>query len=353
MTLQHTVELVQQETASLVGALTEGADTRVPNTSFSQKMPGLQLFWDSTSLGALKVCPQYYKYVIIDGYSPRGESDHLIFGIEFHAALEYYDRLRAEEVGHRDAILDTIKRTLIRTWNPRLNRPWHSDEPNKNRETLVRSILWYLDQFENDPMETIILHNGKPAVELSFRFEAGFSSLETEEEFWFCGHLDKLAKYDGEFTWIVDRKTTKTSLSTEYFARYTPDNQMSIYDLAGDCIRNEKERVYGLIIDACQVLVTGSRFQRGFVTRTPTQRKEWLDQSQVWLRQAEAYAKFGVWPQNDKACNMYSSYNAELNTWKGGCPFKPVCGASPEIRPKLLAGLYNRRTWDPRQTREV
>lgn len=353
--LLDTISRVEVETdiiASTIGRSLLPAEAPSVNSSFSAKLPSLQLFWDSTSLSALKVCPRYYYYIIVQGLVPRGTSAHLIFGLEFHAALELYDRERAAGLGHRDALLSTVRSAMARTWNARLHRPWTSDEPAKTRETLIRSIVWYLDQFEDDHLRTVILATGQPAVELSFRFEAGFASLSTEEEFWLCGHLDRLVtEGDSDIEWIVDRKTTKSGLGEEYFARYSPDCQMSLYALAGSVIRNKPVR--GIIIDACQVLVSGSRFQRGFVQRTPAQHAEWLEETRAWLLQAELYAQHKVWPMNDKACNMYSSYNSDLDSWRGGCPFKPVCGSSPEVRPTLLKGLYDHRPWDPRQTREV
>jgi hypothetical protein len=52
----------------------------------------LQFAWDSTSLGYLKECPRKYYYTMIEGWRGRGESVHLRFGQEYHAALEHYDR---------------------------------------------------------------------------------------------------------------------------------------------------------------------------------------------------------------------------------------------------------------------
>ena len=70
------------------------------NTSFSLHAPGLQIALDSTSIGAGKTCARYYQYVIGSadepGYATRLENVHFIFGIEYHAALELYDRKRAE-----------------------------------------------------------------------------------------------------------------------------------------------------------------------------------------------------------------------------------------------------------------
>src|SRR5215469_5106362 len=134
-------------------------------------MPGTkqQFAWDSTSLGWLKTCPRLYQYSMIEGWRPKQPSIHLHFGLLYHAALERYDRFRAEGLTHEDALRETTRQALVDSW------PWDFEpleRDTKNRETFIRSVVWYLDEFgENDTCETVILNNGKPAVELSFKME--------------------------------------------------------------------------------------------------------------------------------------------------------------------------------------
>src|SRR4029077_16909070 len=64
----------------------------------------IQYAWDSTSIGYLKTCPRLYQYIMIEGWTGRGESIHLRFGIEYHKALEEYDRSRANGTTHEDAL---------------------------------------------------------------------------------------------------------------------------------------------------------------------------------------------------------------------------------------------------------
>jgi len=309
------------------------------NTSFSQKVPGLQVAMDSTSLGELKTCPRKYYYTLILGSVRREESAHLTFGILLHEALELYDRQKLAGQTHDQATCAALKHVLVKTWNFELKRPWISDEPTKNRETLARTVVWYLEQFADDPAETIILNDGKPAIELSFRMELGYGPRSGGDDYYLCGHLDRVVKFEGE-TWVTDRKTTKYTLSDDYFQKYSPDNQMSIYTLAGHLVF--KQKVSGLIIDAAQVGVTFSRFRRGIVTRTPAQLNEWLVDLRWWLRQAELYAENQYWPHNDKSCTMY-----------GGCPFVKICATTPELRKQKLDAMFSKRVWDPLKTREI
>lgn len=303
------------------------------NTSFSSKVPGLQLAVDSTSLGEFKTCPRKYYYSIVMGYQTRLESVDLTFGILLHSAVECYHKAKAAGQSHQAALRAALTWTLCATWNKTLQRPWNSGEPEKNRLTLVRTLVWYLDTHgDNDALQTVVLANGKAAVELPFQFDSGFVT-QGGERWVLCGHLDRIAKLN-EVSYVVDLKTTKGSLGPSFFERFSPDNQFSMYALAGRIAFNEP--ISALIVDAAQVGVTFSRFDRALVQRDASQADEWLRDAGFWLHQMEAYAIEGYWPQNDKSCNMYR-----------GCQFRKICSRSPVQRQTWLKADFKQRTWDP------
>ncbi len=310
-------------------------------------LPGtkVQFAWDSTSLGWLKVCPRLYQYSMIDGWRSRGESVHLTFGKEYHAALETYDKFRVQAHDHDSALREALRAALVSTWDFETGSPWSPDFPTKNRETLIRSIIWYLEQFRDDPAATVILANGRPAVELSFRMELDWGPKDqmymnpgsNNQPYLLCGHLDRVVEFGGQ-KYVMDRKTTGSSLTPHYFDGFAPDNQMSIYTIAARV--QFSTPVAGVIIDAAQIAVGFTRFQRGFTYRTEAQLEEWMTDFRLWTAQAEAFAEAGYWPQNDKACGLY-----------GGCTFRKVCSKSPEVREKFLESDFERRPWNPLQSR--
>lgn len=309
------------------------------NAAFSPEIENLQIAWDSTSLGTLKECPRKYWLSMIQGWAPRSESVHLTFGRIYHSALEAYDHARSAGKEHSEALRAAVRHALCATWTPSADgsgRPWASEDPNKNRATLLRSIIWYLLQFREDSITTIQLANGKPAVELSFRVALDFVASDGQP-YLLCGHLDRLGLFQEE-PHILDRKTTKATISSDFFTRFAPDNQFQIYDLAGQLVYNIATK--GIIVDAAQVAVTFSRFQRGFVQFTSSQREEFYEELGVWFGVAAGYARMGVWPKNEKSCGNY-----------GGCSFRPICSRPPSVRAEWLAAGYVQRVWDPLKTR--
>lgn len=309
----------------------------------------VQYAWDSTSLGLLKRCPRLYQYTMIDGYEDKEESIHLRFGIEFHESMNEYDNLMVEGYTHDDAVRETVYHLLLRTdgWEP---SPTLKNADKKNRTTLVRTVILYLDEYENDEVETLILPSGEPALEQSFRFELdwGPETARNEKGHWLpdqpyvlCGHLDKVVTYlDDKFG--MDYKTTTWPIYSKFFEQFEPDNQMSLYTLAMKIIFNVP--VKGMIINAIQVGAQFAKFARGVTYRTADQLEEWLNDLKVILNEAEGYARRNYWPQRDTSCDKY-----------GGCKFREVCSQSPSVRSLVLDGQYTKLTekekWNPLRKR--
>ncbi len=298
-----------------------------------------------------------------------------------------YDKYRAlePERSHDDAVANTILETLLASWeyeggvsykeltttSAPPGKPWSPDHPSKTRETLIRSIIWYLDHFKDDPAKTVVLANGKPAVELSFKMQLDYGPghgqkppmiAESDKNYEvdlrpdainyvsasgkaveytpsvpmnyvLCGHLDRVVEFTGG-TYVMDRKTSSSTIGSAYFDQYSPDNQMSLYTMAAKVIYQTP--VKGVIIDAVQIAVGFSRFSRGFTYRTDSEIEEWLANTRNWLRIAEGYASNGFWPMNDKACHHY-----------GGCVFRKVCSKSPEVRQRFLESDFVKNPWNP------
>lgn len=341
-------------------ATTHTLDMAPPRLSFSKINPKLQVAWDSVSIGALKKCPRYYQYKIVEGWQSKTASHHLRYGQLYHRALEVYDHKRSEGLSHEDSMRaalwdlrdgctdeiadggvneDGTACTTRRVW---WNPHEHLSEEKAKLDTktvanLFRTVVWYLDQFGmKDPCRTVQLANGKPAVEVSFRYELGFQ-LSTGEEVLHSGHFDRLVDLS-DMVYVLDRKTTKNTISGNsawgYFSKFSPDNQMTGYTLAGKVVLQKP--VSGVIIDAAQIAKGFSRFERGFTMRTDAQLAEWRNDTLYWISQADRFAQADYWPMNDMACDMY-----------GGCEFRKICAHDPSVRAMYLKSDFIQQPWDP------
>jgi len=297
--------------------------------------------WDSTSLGYLKTCPRLYQYIIIDGWSGKEESVHLRFGQEYHTALQQYEVSRANGVKHEDAIHDTIAALMDRTHGWNVDRSTKAGQ-YKNRDTLCSLVVDYLDHFgPEDPARTYIKADGTAAVELSFRFELDLVA-SSDQPYLLCGHLDRVVEFNDAIL-VMDHKTTTTTVGDYYFDQWEPNNQMTLYTLAGGVVLNAPIR--GVVISAAQIMLDKpNRFVRGFTYRTPDQLEEWLRDLERLLIVNEGYAESNYWPMNDTACDKF-----------GGCKFRGICSKSPSVRDKFLRAdfvqLPEEERWNPLKPR--
>jgi len=290
-----------------------------------------QRIWNSTSLNALKECPKKYELSILRGFTNLSENVHIIFGLAYHKAVELFHFARADGKSYDEALLIAVKHCFS---IPEAALPGSASKNQKTKPNLIRTLIWYLEEFgENDVIETLILPSGEPAVEVTFQMDLPISQPDGSP-YILSGHIDRMGHFGGRLHY-TDLKTTGSALGEHYFQHYSPNNQMSLYSYAGKVIHTET--VVGGILDVAQVLVGSSRFQRGFVNRTPGQLAEWEDDLTVWLSLAESYAAAKRWPMNDQACRM--------------CQFQQICSKDPSVRESFLKTNFTIRTINPLEIR--
>jgi hypothetical protein len=260
----------------------------------------------------------------------------LRFGKHYADSLERYHKHRAAGIEYPDAVRQVVTQLMIETWDYDLDEDgnkiegsgeaWDSLHNIKTRETLIRSVVWYLAEFENDNMETMILSDGTAGVEYSF-------ALPMDDDIVYCGHIDRMVDFDGPF--VQDQKTSGATVTPRYFDTFSPDNQMSGYSWAGEIIFNT--RVKGVVIDAAQIAVGFTKFTRGFVHRSKQNLDEWYDNTLLTIEEAKAAHDAQHYRMNTTACGNY-----------GGCQFRKVCSRIPSHHERALRADFERQDkWDP------
>jgi hypothetical protein len=327
----------------------------------SPYLPGtqIQIAWDSTSLGYLKTCPRLYQLTMIEGWTPKDDSIHLRFGIEYHKALEEYDGFKLSGSTHDDALGECVRLLLhrVRDWDVDTS---HRPGNYKNPRSVVQLVIDYLDHYKDDPATTVIREDGSPATELSFRFELDWGPAyayqilnaqtkeligkadEPAQPYLLCGHLDRVVTFNDSI-FVMDHKTTTAAVSPYFFDQWSPSNQMTLYTIAGQVVLNAP--IKGVILDAAGVLIEKPNdFKRGFTFRTPDQLSEWLVDLKYWLTMAEGYANMSYWPMNDTSCDKF-----------GGCKFRGVCSKDPAVRDRFLEADFVKQPpeerWNPLKPR--
>lgn len=319
----------------------------------TETLPPFPTAWDSTMLGTFKECPRKFYFSHILNWRSGHENIHLIFGRLFHAGLERYYHALARGENHDAASLSMISWAMEATWEPAVldedgrelspPGPWTPDSSTpaaawKNRPSLIRSLVWYVEDDLERPTETVFLADGSPAVELSFRFSP--FSVEVEGSpipILLCGHFDRIVRLNDRM-WVRDPKTTYSALTANFWRGFTPHNQFTLYTIAGGVVLGEK--CEGVLVDGVQIGVHFTRTAIQPVPRPNAVQSEWLDEAREWIQSAADMHSKGRFPGNDKSCSNY-----------GGCPFQKVCAVSPSHRAAWLKADFIQWKWDPLEIR--
>jgi len=314
--------------------------------------------WDATSLELAQTCPRKYYYKMICGLQPKRLSVHLLFGGIYASCLEHFYLHRAEGDSIDEALRKVVREAMLTSWQyetiepvagerevpeesnikrdengARVGHVRDFNDAKKTRPALIRTIVWYIEQFgdeEHEGLTTYHLTSGKPAVELSF-------TIEANDDFVFCGHLDRVVEMGGHL-FIADQKTTGGTVGTYFFEQFSPNNQMSMYSWAGQQVLHTPIR--GVIIDAAQIAVNFTRFERGITTRSKDQLAEWYESTLETIYKMNEYVRAEKFPMNLTACGNY-----------GGCEFRYICARSPSVRENYLKSDFIPHNWDPLKAR--
>lgn len=283
---------------------------------------GTQVRVNMSTFQYYKACPRKYYLAVLAGRRKDPSDPNLRFGTLIHEAKALYETNRARGASHDLALHGAFRWLLRETWDTRLGKPGFVGDPVKNRGTLLRTFVWYVDHYSRempDPCETIILPSGRAAVELPFEFDSGIRAT-SGAVFTFIGTLDRLVRFNGK-TYVSDLKTS-TSYRWLGAGNYSPDGQFSLYPLAAWVCFDVP--VEGVVLDGIELTTNGAKFHREVVPRNLDLLEEWLDDQRVWLRRFDESFQRNEWPQNDAACGLY-----------GGCPFRKTCSAGPAERAAL------------------
>jgi len=320
----------------------------------SQFLPGtnIQFAWDSVSLTSIMACPRRYQYNIIFGLVPNNPSYAiaLVFGILFHKGLEVYQKELAKGRDHDEAVHATVRYLVDDPATATLPVDDHIEEMKadhdpdeddgialrnskiRTRYYLLRSVVWYLEHYKDDPCSTIIMPTGKPAVEVSFRLPLGIDVLGTP--LLLCGHIDRGVEFNDSY-YVMDHKTTK-SLTSQFFGMFHLSHQLTGYTVAGNAVFDKP--VKGALVDGVALQVGQVKLARAPTPRTQGQIKEYFELLRYIRDRAIEYAEKDSYPMNTSACYF--------------CDYKNICAQPPEYRDRYIRQHYSRKQgWNPLENR--
>lgn len=265
----------------------------------------------SSSLDTFKKCPKLYFYRYVAKREPRWRSIDLLWGSAMDKAIERMELLRWEGTDREISLRLVLHSALIESWK----WPQRRMTKAKNRLTLARAIVTYVDRWWDDPITTMIF-DGKPMVQQEI--------IVTLEGRRFYLRLDRVGVL-GDIPAVVDLKTTGHPIDDWWVGGFTPNGQMTLYTIGLSQLLGAN--VQYVVIDGVSSTERETICERALVQRTPKMIEEWLWDLPRWLERLGECEESGVWPMNDTACFR--------------CEYRRVCQTSPEGRGAVLgSGMF-------------
>jgi hypothetical protein len=289
--------------------------------------------------------PLAYYFVHVQGYGSGIPSAALVWGSLWHEVTAEYKLQYARESDVDKALLATIRFALAEATKARIdwisaNSTRDGDENKRTTYTLVRSLIWWVENYRNDRFRPVQF-DGKLAVELNFALPLPLKA-PTGENYVLCGYLDEVVQDEDGYQLVLERKTTTKTISSYYFYTYDPSVQVYTYDLVGSILL-PKNPIQGVVIEATQTAVGFSRFERHDVIRTREQREHWLKVLQYWIKRAERDAIDNNWEV---------ALNTEATTYES--KFRDIERRAPTMWPVILGSdLIKRPLWNPLESRTI
>lgn len=278
----------------------------------------MQTTWSISSLDAAKQCLRRYYYQKVLGLRDLGSSLPLDFGTAIHSALQsfhvtpgyFHERLRAAIRAGIASFADHV----------------HSDNRDRNLQSLIRSIIAACDRHANT---TLLQTPDGPAVEYIARVPLAL-------DLYLYVRFDAIMHSTG-LLYPVDYKTTTWSLTKNYWLQYNRSSQVTGYLLAAK-MSNLPKTVGGLLIEAIHVNGNQTNIESRVFQRTPSYLESWRENALRKIDEVHEIAcnedleDVNSWPENDTACR-----------W---CPFIHICSAHDAMKQEVIETQYTVRRDD-------
>jgi hypothetical protein len=241
-----------------------------------------------STLETLYTCERKFELDnLLSGTEIREESEHLSFGTAYGVGIAHY-------LIHQDQDAALFQAFMAY---------WPVIETDKKNEVLMLAAMMNSFAACDDLLQDyeVLIVNGKPAAELTFR-------LEIDEGFYFTGAIDIVLKnkYNGVH-YVMDVKTTGLML-TDVSPIYANSGQTLGYSVAVDALVGEELTSYGVLYFVCQMNSKnpgGSKIHVLPFEKTLLDRLNWFLTLKMDVERIKQMQSLGVFPKRGGSCLHY------------------------------------------------
>lgn len=230
---------------------------------------------DPSKLSDFMLCPRYYFYRHVLGWTPEFTNHHLVFGEAWHRGLAHILRTDYTLSSARDAWQNHFIPFYEEHFPDRMSDDLRMPKtPPKAYEAFAR----YVDEHQNDERRFRVLHTEiagcvtlslSPHLDLHFRIDAIVEDLERKQLL------------------VLEHKTA-SMISQASLDDYLLSTQIGAYHFALQCY-TPIEKVLGVIVNITAFYKSNPpRFERVVCKRGPLDVEKWLTNVIYWFNQLQS-----------------------------------------------------------------
>jgi hypothetical protein len=284
---------------------------------------------DSTILGTLDECPRKCQIRFQYGATPRTGNEALDFGRVYHDGVHTYYRSGRDLEKAVTAL--AVLPTLAEIAGMREDDEKKEVRGREKAEELLRARtrLFHTEEWEwlGGEQQFIIELPGVPLRYAGFidgfgRDTTGAKGFSIQEE--------KTSKSP----WHFQIHPNAQVLGYIYAARtlFEQDVRRGYVTMAGIYVSS----IDGRVPAKKKADPPREAVNRSFVDAQPWDLEEWLIDTRVKVNDLLSYQKADYWPKRTKSCGNY-----------GGCPYRHICVAPPNVREFFLESQFDQIFWSP------
>jgi hypothetical protein len=279
-------------------------------------------WYDSSKLSLFMLCPQKYKYRIIESLVGTEPEFALQFGIAIHKGLEtIYNGSYNKPAANHDGITRlTYQQAFLDSY---------PEEPEKGPRTKATGLMLltaYIQKWQNEPFDVL-------GVEVPFAMP--FNDAQGKLDFYVVGRMDLVIKWNDDVM-PVDHKTTRY-FGDHFELGFKVDLQPTIYIIA---TQSGDKQATKAVINAIRVneKISDDSFVRKITTRTPEELATAKREIVRHVKNIRMCAEREFYPRHGpQACFAYNRT----------CEYYSLCVASSSQAATLKETAYRREVWQP------
>lgn len=320
--------------------------SKIQNSQLLTDIKPDTLIYDSHLVKTFRACGEKFRLFEVEHWVPNVMSAAPSFGIAMHEGIAIFRTAKRDGQKYPEAY-QTGAKALLESYKkhmPPVSQSEVKQDDKRSAQNALRIFTGYCEHYEPQTLKF-------PHVEIPFAILLGqITSGGVEKEIpatvrdvIYVGIIDAVIEMHGAL-YVNDLKTTAWSVAQSWLDGFQVDQGMMGYVVAARellGIESNKGLIHGMWIASAPKSGKGKPLDEYFHTKEllwdEDQLSEWRTNTLNTIEEIELRKQDGKWQMDfGQNCGAF-----------GGCPYRNICGSTPNAREQLLKMDCHKAVWTP------